>query len=100
MYNPGPNFLSAGLVPLPIMYFVYSLVYIAVFLVWVFYCMCGEGYEIWWPYHDAVINFCQHTQQTIKHSSFADRCACAEGLVFTFQRGKAAVYTSFLNRIF
>ena len=46
MYNPGPNFLSAGLVPLPIMYFVYSLVYIAVFLVWVFYCMCGEGYEI------------------------------------------------------
>ena len=44
MYNPGPNYLSAGLAPLPTMYFLYLVVYIGVFLAWVFYFMRGEGY--------------------------------------------------------
>jgi len=59
MYNPGPNFLSAGLAPLPIMYFVFRWCTFRYFSSGYFTACADKGMksnQILWPYHDAVIN--------------------------------------------
>jgi hypothetical protein len=42
-YNPGPNYLSAGLTALPTLYAMLFVVWMIVLGVWLFHFMRGQG---------------------------------------------------------
>jgi len=49
--NPGPNYLSAGLTPLPTMYALLFVVYIGVLFIWLIYFMRGQGKKVYRIHH-------------------------------------------------
>eukprot|EP01089_Gocevia_fonbrunei_P015551 TRINITY_DN4570_c0_g1_i1.p1 TRINITY_DN4570_c0_g1~~TRINITY_DN4570_c0_g1_i1.p1 ORF type:complete len:474 (-),score=55.27 TRINITY_DN4570_c0_g1_i1:66-1487(-) len=51
MYNPGPNYLSAGLTPLPTLFTILFFVYIVILAVWVLYFMRGAAKKVFLIHH-------------------------------------------------
>eukprot|EP01087_Luapelamoeba_hula_P021240 TRINITY_DN738_c0_g1_i1.p1 TRINITY_DN738_c0_g1~~TRINITY_DN738_c0_g1_i1.p1 ORF type:complete len:448 (-),score=64.69 TRINITY_DN738_c0_g1_i1:84-1427(-) len=51
LYNPGPNYLSAGLSPLPTMYFLFFLLYVIILAVWLVYVYLGVGKKVYRIHH-------------------------------------------------
>ncbi|KAL6077122.1 G protein-coupled receptor 107 [Balamuthia mandrillaris] len=51
MYNPGPNYLSAGLAPLPKLFTLLFVAHVVLLGVWVYVFMRGEGKKIYRIHH-------------------------------------------------